>query len=208
MEKLGQTSAPEPELAASGSGVLRRSVYGLLALMLVGGAWVRFDDRIAQLSPSLAAPAAPAAQHAADAGGIQALLELGLVPATGTEAAVATMQLPGGEATSLTADLQRHRLRLVQLPLFDGGAPLADGTAARMVQVSSGGYSRLVALSRHPVLVTLPIDRVGTVSFQVASADPGVGSDTVGIGALTVGGPVRLPDLARGQEIDVGVVAQ
>ena len=75
--------------------------------------------------------------------------------------------------------------------------------------VSSGGYDRLIRLGRQPVVVTLPIDRVGTVSFRVpageAKALPAAG---LGIGALTQTGPLRLPDLGANQELDVGVIAQ
>jgi hypothetical protein len=141
-------------------------------------------------------------QRQLEAGHPSGLLEIGLLPQAAAAAAVATMGLPQGDATSMAADLKRDRLRLVQLPLFDAGPATPDGMLGRAVQVSSGGYSRLIHLTRQPIIVTLPIDHVGTVSFKVAGADP------VGIGALTLSGPVELPVLATGQQLDIGVVAQ
>jgi hypothetical protein len=212
MDRLSQTPSPEPiPPDASGGSVLRTTLYGLLALMLAGGAWVRFNDQIATVAPAVAAPvqatAQGLAQDASDraAAGVQSLLELPLLARTAEPAAVAGLGLPTGQATQITAALRRDRLRLVQLPLFDAGASLPDGSdAGRAVLVSSGGFSRIVHLGRQPVVVTLPIDRAGTVAFKVAPNTGGV----IGIGALTADGPVTLPDLTHGQELDVGVIAQ
>ena len=205
MDRLSPIIAAEPALPqSSGSSTLRNTAYTLLALAVAAGAWVRFNDRIASVAPTIAAPAAGIAQHqqTAAAGGVRGLMELPLLPQSATATAVAAMGLPKSEQSALAADVRRDRVRLVQLPLFDAGPAATDGTAGPAVQVSSGGYTRLVRLSRQPVVVTLPIDRVGTVSFQVAGADP------VGIGALTVSGPLPLPQLMAGQELDIGVVAQ
>ncbi|MGI4746395.1 MAG: hypothetical protein ACRYGI_06860 [Janthinobacterium lividum] len=206
MDRLSPITAEEPTIAPTGgSGAVRSTVYAALAIMIAAGAWVRFNDTIATLSPTFAAPAAGVEQQhrgQADAGQPSGLLEIGLLPQDAAATAVATMGLPQGDATSMMADLKRDRLRLVRLPLFDAGPATPDGLLGRAVQVSSGGYSRLVHLTRQPILVTLPIDHIGTVSFKVAGADP------VGIGALTLAGPVELPVLSSGQQLDVGVVAQ
>lgn len=206
MDRLSPITAEEPTIAPTGgSGAVRSTVYAALAIMIAAGAWVRFNDTIATLSPTLAAPAAGVAQQhqrQLEAGHPSGLLEIGLLPQGSAAAAVATMGLPQGDATSMVADLKRDRLRLVQLPLFDAGPATPDGMLGRAVQVSSGGYSRLIHLTRQPILVTLPIDHIGTVSFKVAGADP------VGIGALTLSGPIELPVLATGQQLDIGVVAQ
>lgn len=207
MDRLSPITSEEPTIAPTGgSGALRSTVYAVLAIMIAAGGWVRFNDTIATLSPTLAAPAASVAQQrqgqAAAAGQPSGLLEIGLLPQDAAAAAVQTMGLPQNDATSMAADIKRDRLRLVRLPLFDAGPATPDGVLGRAVQVSSGGYSRLIHLTRQPILVTLPIDHVGTVSFKVAGADP------VGIGALTLSGPVELPVLSNGQQLDVGVVAQ
>ena len=189
---------------SSGSSLLRNTAYTLLAVMLAAGGWVRFNDQIARVAPSIAAPAAGVAQthRAAATGGVLGLIELGLLPRSDSAQAVAAMGLPSKQEGALLADIRRDRLRLVRMPLFDAGPAATDGIAGASVMVSSGGYSRMVRLGRQPTLVTLPIDRVGTVAFRVAGGDP------VGIGALTISGPVSLPPLASGQELDVGVVAQ
>lgn len=194
------TPQPGPE-ESGGSGALRRTAYAALAVMLLGGGWVKFNDRIARISPGLAGPAAAVAQQPPSGTAVKALFELGLISTASAPQAVASMGLPHDQATRLATDLKRDRLRLVQLPLFDAGPAGAD-QADRAVEVSSGGYSRVVLLTRQPTVVTLPISRVGTVSFRVASAGP------VGIGAITLTGPLQMPDLAPGQQLDVGVVAQ
>ncbi len=199
MDRPPAPQAAEPDLpAAAGSTALNATVATLLAVMLVAGVWVRFNGRIAAISPGLAGPAARVADELGQSGRVRGLLELGLLPA-GPEA-VAAMGLPTAEAATLAQAVQRGHLRLVRLPLFDAGG--AGSEAGRSVQVSSGGYTRLVPLTRQPVIVTLPIGRVGTVSFRGAS--PG----GITIGALTLSGPVQLPALAAGQTLDVGVVAQ
>ena len=192
--------AAEPELTASaGSAALRVTVSTLLAVLLVAGVWVRFNGRIAAIAPGLAGPAALVADELGESGRVRGLLELGLLPAPAGPDAVAAMGLPTAEAAALAQAVQRGRLRLVRLPLFDAAA---GPEAGRIVQVSSAGYTRLVPLTRQPVVVTLPIGRVGTVSFR----DAGPGG--IGVGALTLTGPVQLPQLAPGQTLDVGVVAQ
>lgn len=197
--------AAEPELPASaGSAGLRAALSVLLAAMLVAGAWVRFNGSIASVAPWLAGPAAAVADEMAQPGRVKGLVELGMLPTAAGPEAVATMGLPVGEAATLAQAVQRGRLRLVRLPLFDADATEgAAGTveSARSVEVSSGGYTRLVALTRRPAVVLLPIGRVGTVSFHAV----GAGAD---VGALTLTGPVQLPTLAAGQSLEVGVVAQ
>ena len=200
MEMLAPKLEPSP---AAGSGSMQRMAYGLLAVLLLSGAWIRFNDRLAELSPGLASPVAQRiAERAALAGQPASLAELALLAPGADAAATAGLGLPRDQAAAMAADLRRDRIRLVQVPLFDAGAV---GTGPRMVSVSSGGYGRLVALTRTPTMVMLPIDRVGTISFRTA----GAGSpDPVGIGMLTLAGPLQLPDLAAGQRLDVGVIAQ
>ena len=206
MDRLSPNPSLEPSIPeAPGSGALRRTAYAGMALLLLAGGWIRFNDKIASVSPALAGPAGAIAQQAADAGGPQGLFELQMMPSAAVAAAVAAMGLPASNAALLAADLKRDRIRLVQMPLFDAGvATGADTLAGRAVEVSSGGYTRLVQLTRQPVVVTLPISRVGTVSFRVV----GHATDALGIGALTLSGPVVLPELSAGQQLDVGVVAQ
>ncbi len=198
MDRPPAPHAAEPDLPAStGSAALRATATTLLAAMLVAGVWVRFNDRIAAFSPGLAGPAAQVADALGESGRVRGLLELGLLPAPAGPEEVAAMGLPPSEAATLADAVRRGRLRLVRLPLFDAG----PGTGGS-VQVSSAGYTRLVALTRQPVAVTLPIGRVGTVSLR----DAGPGG--IDVGALTLSGPVQLPTLAAGRTLDVGVVAQ
>ena len=211
MNRLSPLRDAEPELAASGGASPgRAALYTLLALMLAGGGWVRFNDKIASLAPALAAPVAGVAQGAATKLPVDMLMELPLLPRAAEPAAVAGLGLPASGASAITSALKRDRLRLVQLPLFDAGSSTADGTdAGRTVLVSSGGYDRLIRLGRQPVVVTLPIDRVGTVSFRVPAGEAkALPPSGLGIGALTQAGPMRLPDLGANQELEVGVIAQ
>ncbi len=199
MERLLPAEAVEPGIPQRPS-VLRTTLYGLLTALLIGGAWVRFNDQIAGFAPSLAGPAAGVAAQLADAGRETRLLEIALLPVAQTSAAVANMALPAADADALAQDVRRGRLRLVQLPLLDINA--ADPAAGQNLEVSSGGYTRLVHLGPQPLAVTLPISSVGTVSFR---SPAGAAS---GLVALTLTGPVPLPYMKAGQRLDVGVIAQ
>ena len=201
MERLVPPPAVEPYVPASaGSGALVTTAYTLLGLMLAGAAWVRFNDQIAGTVPALAGPAEAVADQLAAAHRIQGLIELPILPASATQEAVASMALPVAQAAQLTDALQRRRLRLIRMPLIDLSAAAAD--AGRTVQVSAGGYVRVVHLTRTPVTLTLPIGPVGTVLFQTSSPDG------VGIGAMTLAGLERLPALPSGATLEVGVIAQ
>lgn len=204
MDRLLPTEAAEPAIPdAAGAGALRGLVYTVLALLLLAGAWVRFNPQIAAIAPMLAGPAADVAAQMAASGRVQGLVELDLLPMRATAEAVAAMRLPADEAATLTQAVRRGRLRLVRLPLFDFGAdPAAAPDAARIVEVSAAGYTRVIRLTRLPVAVTLPIGPVGSVSIR------NLGAGTVGIGALTLDGPVRLPDLPAAAGLEVGVIAQ
>ncbi len=204
MQEAPQAAEPDLPASPTGSG-LRTALSVVLAAMLFAGAWVRFNPQLAAMAPWLAGPAAVVADELAQPGRVHGLVEVGLLPASAGPEAVAAMGLATGEAASLTQALQRGQLRLVRLPLFDAQAPDDAGAGGlapvRSVEVSSGGYTRLVALTRHPAVVLLPIARVGTVSFRATGA-------AAVIGALTLTGPVRLPTLEPGQLLQVGVVAQ
>ena len=194
---------------SAGRSAARTTLYALLAMMLAAGGWVRFNDQIATLAPGLAAPASGVAQGAARLP-VHGLVELGLLPRAAEPAAVAALGLPQSDAAAMLGALKRDRLRLVQMPLFDAGLSAPDGTdSGRAVLVSSGGYTRLVRIGRQPVMVTLPIDRVGTVTFQVPVREAGaLPANGLGIGAITASGPVRFPDLGQGEALEVGVIAQ
>lgn len=203
MERLSPTPAAEPTIPeAAGASSFRKTVYVALALLLTSGAWVRFNDQIAGVAPVLAGPAAGIAAAPTQPGMIVSLLELSMLPQAPGPEALASLGLPPSASAAMGEALKRNRLRLVQMPLFDAGS----AGAGHVVEVSSGGYSRLVTLSRQPVIVTLPIDRAGTVAFRIPAS--AAATDTLAIGALTATGPVRLPDLSHGQELDVGVIAQ
>ena len=210
MERLSPISNAEPALpGAGGTSALRTTIYAGLALILAAGAWVRFNDDLATVAPGLAAPAA-AARQATSASALHPLLEQSLVPRSDEAAAVAALGLPTADAAAMLDALRRDRLRLVQLPLFDAGSALPGAAeAGHVVLVSSAGFSRMVRIGRTPVPVTLPIDRAGTVSFQVAAGEAKMLPDSgLGIGAVTLVGPVPLPHLHAGEQLDVGVVAQ
>lgn len=204
MDRLSPTPATEPPLPESAGGSsLRTTAYAVLALLLAGGAWIRFNDQVATMAPALAAPAAGLMAATPSAARISSLLELSMVAPAAGEEATAELGLPASDSPAMAAALQRKRLRLVQLPLFDAGP--ADGVGTRTIQISTAGYTRVLSLSRTPQVVTLPIDRAGTIAFRVAGHAT---AGAVGIGALTATGPKQLPDLAPGQELDVGVIAQ
>ena len=204
MDRLPQPRAAEPDIAdTSGSRALRVTVYGGLAALLLAGAWVRFNREIGTVLPALAGPAAGVAEQVAGAGRVKGLVEVGLLPVSATAEAVAAMGLPDGDATTLVQAVRDRRLRLVRLPLFDPGpVALAASGEMHVIEVSSGGYTRVVELAGQPRSVTLPIGPVAQVTFR------NLGTAATGLGALTLAGPVRLPDLPAGGAIDVGVIAQ
>ncbi len=200
MKRLLPPRAEPPIPLRVGSGGLHITAYTLLALMVAGAAWVRFNNQIAETVPVLAGPAEAVADRIADASRIKGLVELAILPPSATPEAVASMGLPAADARSLSGALSRRRLRLVHMPLVDLSATQAD--QGRIVRVSTAGYTRVVQLSRTPVTLTLPVGPVGTVSFQTSSADG------VGIGAVTMAGLARLPALPAGATLSVGIVAQ
>lgn len=194
-------SMPEPleaSLPQSGqSSGLRTSCYAVLALLVATGAWIRFSDRIAAVVPSLAAPGSTAPQPDQ----VRGLVELGLIPVAATNAAVQAMALPATDEAALRLAISRRQMRLVQMPLFE-----RDGGSGAIVQVNANGLTRIVHLTAEPTVVTVPMAQVGTVSFRLigGSSPPG----GVGIGAITLVGPVALPSLAAGDLLEVGIVAQ
>jgi hypothetical protein len=201
MERLPPVEAREPVVPqAAGSGALRSTAYTLLAVILAAGLWLRFNNEIAAVAPSLAAPPALAGGQMSAPASPQGLIELGLLPASQSSAAVAEMGLPPSDAATLMQALQRGRLRLAHMPLLDGS--LAPPGASHVMQVSAGGYTRQVVLTRDPTVVTMPIGPVATVTFR--TMDPN-GVDAV---ALTLAGPMRLPPLHANQVLALGVVAQ
>ena len=198
---LPQTDNEPPLPQHAGANAARITVYSLLAAMLLAGVWVRFNDRIGAIAPALTGPAAMVADEAGLSGRIKGLVEIALVAPDATTQAIAALQLSGADMAALTRAVEQQQLRLVRLPLFDAGPELPDAPG-RTVVVSSGGYTRMVRLGRAPIVLTLPIARVGTVSFHGLDAAP------VTIGAVTLNGPMTLPSLTGGQVLNVGVVAQ
>ena len=194
----------EPSLSQSSeaSGA-RRLGCAVLVLLVAMGAWVKLSDRIAGWAPGLAAPVQlPASSDAK----LDGLLELGLTPVAATAAAVQSMQLPAPDDAALTASLRDRRLRLVRLPLFE-----RDGGTGAVVQVDANGLKRVIHLTPEPVVLTIPMAQVGSVTFRLVSGPPlagGTAPSGVGIGAITLTGPQPLPTLAGGQLLQVGVVAQ
>ncbi len=197
------SSLAEPVPAPSGSGTagLRALAVTLAALLAVGG-WVRFSDRIAGWVPALAPLAASGGAAAAD-GQVGALLELGLLPASAGVPAVQAMNLPATDASALAQAVERRRLRLVRVPLFE-----RDGGTGAVVQVDANGLTQVVHLATQPIVLTVPMAQVGSLRFRLLGAAPGGALPGVGIGAITLTGPLALPTLQAGQELDVGVVAQ
>ena len=188
---LAKQAVSEP---AARSGVAGRIVLGALGLLVLTGVWVRFNDRVAALLPFLAAPGTAASVEPSG------LVELALLPQSEAQAAVAGMGLSASDAGALTEALRRGRLRLVRMPVFD--AQPDPSAARRTVRVSAGGYATTVPLAVQPAPVTLPVGPVGTVLFSAT------GAGAVSVGALTLDGPVRFPDLPAGQSLEVGVIAQ
>ncbi len=204
MDRLRPEADAEPIVPAGrGAVALSAILYAALAASLLAGLWVRFNSSLMAVAPTLAGPAAGVAEQLASAERAKGLVELKLLGGHGEATqAMAAMQLSSNDLASLKAAIEQQKLRLVQLPLFDAGPMAGIAGLGRAVQVSAGGYTRLVHLTRQPMIVTLPISRVGTVTFEAA------GAESVGIGAITLSGPVRLPDLPAGQVLQVGVIAQ
>jgi hypothetical protein len=198
MERLSPVPQSEPLLPEqTGSPVLRTTAYLTLIALLGAAAFMRFHDTIIAWVPALGGPAAVAPP--ADANSPGSLVELALLPRGAAAAAIATMGLSAPEAAALARAAERDQIGLARIGLFD-----ATGGAGRAIQVSAGGYTSIVPLGAKPVVVTLPISRAGVIAFQAvdASAAP------LSVGALTLSGPVRLPDIAAGQQLMVDVIAQ
>lgn len=185
MERLAQ-STPR-EAVVRGEGGTRLVIYTVLSVMLAAGAWVRF---------------APSAPPPVTDPQMKGLVELALVPVAASAAAIGTMHLPAGEADALAAAVQRGRLRLAKLALVDAATEGGALDTGHDVQVSASGYSTMVRLTHAPTVVTLPVGPVSTISFRTPD------TDAVSIGAMGLAGPLRLPPLRAGQQIDAGVVAQ
>jgi hypothetical protein len=196
-------SEPDEALAPeTGRSALRTTLYTLLLVTLAAGAWVRFNEQIYALVPALAGPAQQVADQAGLSGRPSGLFELGLLPIAAPKEEIAAMGLGAADAALLSDALMRRQLRLVHLPVLDVSPVLAAGAAGHSVVVSAGGYTRLVRLTREPVTLTLPIAVAGIITFRSTDGDP------VSIGALTLAGPVRLPELQSGQSMSVAVLAQ
>jgi hypothetical protein len=190
---------PLPHAASQGGSAWRSTLYTVFTIALLAGFWLRFNPQIAAIAPGLAGPGALVAQTA-DPSQIRGLIEVGVLPQGQEAPAVAAMGLSQTDAGLLTQALQRGRLRLARLPLLDDSATLPG--AGHIVQVSAGGYTRQILLTRQPQVVTFPIGPAGTISFSTPELSG------VGIVGLGLSGPVRLPDIAAGQVFSVGVIAQ
>jgi hypothetical protein len=204
MDRMLPTEALEPGVPDSGgASALRTTLYTVLAIMLVAGVWVRFNSQIAAVAPALATgPAAAVADQLPGADRVRELLDTGLVPIGETQAAIAAMGLSAADAALLTTEVERRRVRLVHLPVLDITPVLPADEAGHDVVISAAGYTRAVHLTRQVTTVTLPISVAGVVTFRSLSADP------VRVGALTLTGLAGLPDLASGQQITLGLVAE
>lgn len=197
--QAAETVAPRADASP-----LSHLTYTFLSLLLVAGVCARLGGNSTPATPSPAGPSATGSEPAKvqPAG----LVELKLVPTNAQAEASATMKLAQSDQALLADAIAHRRLRLVKLPLFDAGAGpegiggTADTALDKSVQVSSGGYTTVVQLTHRPVVVTLPIDRVGIVSFHGAAG--------LGVGALTLTGPTRLPPLTDSQGFNIRVVAQ
>lgn len=203
LDRLLPAQTTETMVRGSGGATVGRSmIYAVLATALLAGGWMRFNPQIAAMVPGLAAPGLLAGdQSATSAERPRALVELALLPSAQAEAAVAAMGLSKTDADLLVQSLRQGRVHLVRMPLVDAGTTDETGPSHGVV-VSTAGYSTLVQLTHSPIAVPLPVGPTGEVSFS--TTDP----DGVGIGALGLSGPVRLPDLAPGNVLSVGVIAQ
>ncbi len=196
MERMLPAQTAEPMVrGGAGASAFRAMAYAVLGVAVGCGAWLRFNPQIASVVPGLADSRTVAAAEPAR---VQALMELGLVPAGEAEALVAGMGLSGAEAALMRAALRDRRLRLVRMPLVDE----TPGEGGHDVTLSTAGYTRMVRLTRTPMAVPLPVGPGGEVAFSTPNVE------AVSIGALGLSGPVRLPDVARGDVLNVGVVAQ
>jgi len=205
MDRASSTPAESSLPQAGQTSGLRKFSYAVLVVLVATGAWVRFSDNIARWAPGLTPPGHVATQSDR----VRALLELRLVPAAATAEAVQAMNLPAGDQSALQAEIARKRVRLVQLPVFEG-----DGGTGAALQVNANGLMQVVHLAAKPVVLTIPMAQTGNVSFRLISTPgtdvtaTGVPPGSVGIGAITLTGPLALPVLAPGQVLEVGVVAQ
>ena len=161
MDRMLPAQAAEPMVRGSGgSAAFRGTLYALMAAALLAGAWIRFNQQIASVVPSLSAPAGLQGPVVGD---VRALVEMAMLPESQSAAAVAGMGLSGTEASQLLQTLRQGRLRLIAFPMVDVSAAGAAG--GHRVLVSASGYSRVVQVTREPIVVTLPVAAASAVSF-------------------------------------------
>ncbi len=205
MDRAPSLSA-EPVPAPSGGGVAGlRALAVMLALLVAVGGWLRFSERIGGWIPALAPLAAAGGAVSHDQ--VRALLELGLIPAGAEQPALQAIGLPTQDASALARAVERRRLRLVRVPLFE-----RDGGSGAVVQVDANGLTQIVHLAAQPIVLTMPIAEVGSLRFRLLAGSPGAApgapAGSVGIGAITLTGPLALPTLQAVKEMDVGVLDQ
>ena len=201
MDRMLPAQTAEPMVRGSGgAAAFRGTLYALMCAVLLSGAWLRFNQQIAAVVPGLRAP--DMAQQGASPGEMKALVEMAMLAPGEAASAVPGMGLSNADANRMLQAMRDGRLRLIAFPMVDVSTADDGGDGGHRVLVSSAGYSRVVQLTREPVVVTLPVAEASSVAFA-PSGQAGAEICTRGLS-----GPLCLRPLNKGDVVDLGIIPQ
>ncbi len=115
----------------------------------------------------------------------------------GTKRVLGFIDMPKPEQDRLTEELEKGRLRIAALWLWDNQAE--DGDA---VSVSVGGFSQTIGIYNKPTMYYIPVQTGANV--RITAITDGGGGVTLGV--RTIVGPYPLPPLAVGQSLEVPIL--
>lgn len=116
------------------------------------------------------------------------------------KAAMLEMALSSQAQESLEADIASRQAKLVWIVFYDSDAEDGD-----VIEIQSGGFSRMIRLAKQPVAVAIPFPSDG-VATVIGVVDGGGGGVTVGL--VGPDGAAPLAVLSVGQQISIPVILE